>query len=159
MKKFLSYLPKNLKIKDFPQLNWLYFNGKPEENSQFDACLKWGIYYSYKKNSSSGIFELDVQVKIEEGSWYKKGRETEYLLNHERGHYVIALIYGNHFKNNLLSKKLKMNYENFDYEKEIYYEFNLIFEECLEIQALYDCETNHSILEESQRKWNEILCL
>ncbi len=159
MKRFLSHLPLNLKIKEIPELDWINFNGKPDENSQYDACLKWGIYYDYRINSSSGILDFNVQIKIEEGSWYKKGKETKDLLKHERGHYVIASIYGNHFKNIIMTKNFTKKNLYVNVEKEFYHEFNEIFNQCLEIQALYDNETNHSLVIESQKKWNEILCI
>ncbi len=155
MKRFLSHMP-HFNSKPVSKLSWGDFKGTPEENSPYDACLKWGIYYNYKFNRSSGLIQLDVNVKSIESSWFRKGKETEDLLVHERGHYVIAAVYGSLFKNTIEA----IHFPNeFHVEKEISRNFDEIFNNCLQMQDVYDEETNHSLNTEMQKRWNDVLFL
>jgi hypothetical protein len=143
-------------IKKIKSLTWKDFKGKPEINSPFDACLKWGIYYNYKyeigPNEEPNV-NLNVECKIGTDSWFKNGKETEELLNHEYGHFLIAFIYSERFKSKVKDAKFSLKEVDANIQKV----FDDTFKDCVNYQNLYDKETNHSLNKEIQKKWNDKL--
>jgi hypothetical protein len=137
------------KVHGIRVLNWNHFKGLPEASSPYDACLRWGIFYSYSK------FSFHVRVHIGETSWYKPGKETEELLKHEQGHLIITHMFGEKLLREL--NGIPKNFKNPEIDNQANILFDKIFKQCEEYQELYDQETNHSLNKTVQKRWNELL--
>jgi hypothetical protein len=131
----------------YKNLKWSNFEGTAFKTDTLSAgCsikLKWDYEISKK------VIKIRVySVFSKRESWYKD--TSEYALNHEMGHFNIGEI----LARRLRQKVSEMSGELLDQETidSIFKEYtNMLFE----MQALYDVETNHSIISSEQTRWNK----
>jgi hypothetical protein len=147
-------------LKSIKKLTWMDFKGIPDGKSCYDACLNWGIYYNYTyqpdpKKLEIAKINMQVSCRALETSWYKRGKETEELLIHELGHLIIAHVFANKIRDKVLNSCIHLK----SVDEKIKKIFEDLFEECVNYQNLYDDDTNHSLNNMLQQKWNEHLQL
>ncbi len=137
-------------------LTWNDFTGKPDKSSSFEANTYWEISYSFKgisfkKGDTATIEGFAVTLTFNTNkSWVKKGSETDYLLQHEQGHFNTGLLCQAEMFNQIKSTVfLKNNFQ--DKLKAI---FSNTMEKYHAMGLKYDEETDHSKNKESQEKWN-----
>ena len=85
------------------------------------------------------------------GSWVKKSDKTDYLLKHEQTHFDIYEVNARKLREELQTKKLtpKNAQDVLNRLVDKYQELNI------KTQERYDSETEHSIKEAKQKKWND----
>lgn len=137
-------------------LDWSDFRGEPDVASHFDSAVNTGITYqwSYSKEEGDDI-ELDFEVDsfcYPSLSWVKKGQNTAYLLAHEQLHFDISELHAR-----IMRKKLKEYQPSKD--KNVRKDLNKMYKRVermrINMQELYDEETNHSEDKVAQKKWEQ----
>ncbi len=138
------------------KLNWNDFT--VVENSKrggFKAETNSGLRYS--AGEENGKIKIDVSCYFNPvESWVVKGKDTDYLLNHEQRHFDITEIHARILRQRLEkinNQPLRQFIENGDGPRmqEIYEE---TFSDLLKMQDLYDEETHHSIKTDQQKIWD-----
>lgn len=132
----------------YQSLDWNDFQGKIENDSEFDATIKSGI--NFKTNYASNPTQYLVFTgMIPEKSWVKRSNEDaefEKLLNHEQRHFDIVKIHENLLKDSLR----KVKYDSQSYEEII--KFFSAKEDTF--SRRYDEFTSHGFSHSKQRIWN-----
>lgn len=92
------------------------------------------------------ILELDIKK-----SWVLKDKNTDELLEHEKGHFTIGLIIVSEWQEKVRNSKFhKIAY--YAALRRLLFEFSAKYNK---MQRDYDMETKHSKNKEAQAKWNE----
>jgi hypothetical protein len=151
-------------IEDIP-LTWKDFTVKEGfRNHPFDAKIYTNTPYKWKiknkDNKTSLVISMELFVNTEK-SWVKKEfldknqkDKTQELLNHEKGHFIIALI---HFK-----KAQKILSEYTFNKQQVKLQIDSIFKSANarldSTNETYDNETNHMLVADKQQEWiNKLL--
>ena len=130
-------------------LGWKDFKGKPKNNHPFDAETNWAVEYSCALNGDTLRFTLKCYFDMN-GSWVKKGKGTEVLLNHERNHFDLGEVYARKMRKALL----EYAYHRITIDKDVQTIYDKMFSECQSVQKQYDKETDHSKNQAKQDKWD-----
>jgi hypothetical protein len=139
-------------------LVWSDFQGRPDAGSPYFATTAWGLSFGYddvKFKGDTALFQ-NLKIKLEmsaDKSWVKKGKETDGLLKHEQGHFDIGRLC-------LMDIMHQLNTTTFqrpDFQAKIRAVFSETIQKYKTLDAKYDAETNHSINNEQQQKWNGFL--
>jgi hypothetical protein len=138
-----DYIPWNIERK----LSWDDFLAPSPANSSDAALTTTYVGFSFSK--SRDVINYKIECKFQKSrSW---GRvKTDYILNHEQGHFDIAEIFARKLNKEIkeyLSKSNKHEGMNPIYSK--------LMQEKRDMQTLYDEESNHSINKTKQAEWNE----
>ncbi|EAS03546.1 secreted protein (macronuclear) [Tetrahymena thermophila SB210] len=150
-----EYLPTRIAGIQIKKVQWSDFPGKADPEMSFWAHIYWFINYNYqveqRQNNKNRYLDfkvrsINVSVKISNKSWVRK--QTDYLLSHEQGHYLIGCLCALDFKQQVLKKRYSANYSN-----EINQIFNQTLKQYSNMEILYDEETNHSKHFEKQTQW------
>ena len=106
--------------------------------SQKNEKVEMGVY---------GFFE-------KKKSWVKKRHSSDKLLNHEQKHFDLCEVYRRKF-----IKKLETQnpIDNKKFSEQMQETFNLIFAAYTQEQSRYDRETEHSLNEEEQERWDKYI--
>jgi len=131
-------------------LKWKDFKGKQDNNHPFDAETNWAVEYSCGLNQDTLSFTLKCYFD-KNGSWVKKGKETDVLLNHERMHFNLGEVYSRKLRKALLEHAYNRETINEDVQTL----YNNMFSECQVAQKRYDKDTNHSKIQDKQEQWDE----
>jgi hypothetical protein len=136
-------------------LQWSDFKGTPDESSPYFAYTAWktnvkfsGVRFEGEKAIVSG-FEMTVEFD-ENKSWVKKGKESDELLKHEQGHFDVGLLY----MRDVLSSFPSVSFTRTNFKEEFKNFIEAIHKKYADMGKQYDSETNHSILRDTQAKWN-----
>lgn len=132
--------------KEDQKLRWADYKGKsdPSVGAAASTATYLGIDYNF---SPKGLTYKITCSFSRSKSWGL--HKTEYILNHEQGHFDIAEVHARilnkkmaayKFDRNTYKNDLRMIYEEVIAEKEL-------------MQNKYDEETNHSIEKEKQTEW------
>lgn len=148
-----SFLPKQEAInwQNGSELNWKSFKAKAPKSSSYKALSAVGI--SAGMSLENGNLELTVQSYFEPKESWTKEKESEYLLNHEQMHFNISEIH---------ARRLRKEYLNADWTlKNFKTNFSKLLKQQLaeenKMQEAYDSETNHSIVNEEQARWDKFV--
>jgi len=127
-------------------LQWKDFTGRVKKTGTSIALTAGSIEYSFMDNKP-GVFAYFVKNK----SWYIRKTASDYLLRHEQYHFNIAELYARKIRKQIIESNLAKDAKKLDKA------FKKNFREFSAFQRKYDEETNHSIIEEEQERWeNEI---
>lgn len=119
------------------------------DNSYENALASVGISYSVTFDNS----KADIVIKTffrTDLSWFDKSIQSDWLLQHEQGHFDIAEIFARKLKkemSNILFPK------NNDCNKVVTDMYDKYFNEMKKMQELYDKETDHSRNRNEQLRW------
>jgi hypothetical protein len=127
-------------------------------NHPFDAKIYTNTPFNWKVKNKGDKALLVISTELivnAEKSWVKKEfldrnqkAKTQELLNHEKGHFIIALIKFKQLENDLVK---------FPYSRNVKKEMDSIFKACSGqtqlINETYDTETNHMLIADKQQEW------
>jgi hypothetical protein len=132
-------------------LTWNDFKAKPDNVGQEAAMTASAI--ETNMTHQNYLVNMTIETKFYPyASWSLKNKQNDYILKHEQLHFDITELYSRMLKKELL--------DNLKYKKDIT-KYQPIAQKDMkawdEAQRLYDKETNHSINESAQEKWNEYI--
>lgn len=146
---FVSFAPDDNFIDWTPsrKLVWSDFKGSPDPASTNAALTNSSIHAEFGFNNKKLTHSIKCRFD-KQRSW---GRiKTDYILNHEQGHFNIAEIHAR-----MLHKELG------EYEfnpKTVNKDINRIYEQVMKLhvttQKNYDLQTNHSLDSLKQKEWD-----
>lgn len=136
------------------KLTWSDYKAGPNPNS--DAAASTTTYLGIEYNISQDGMGFKIQCRFSRTrSWGR--HKSEYILQHEQGHFDIAEI----FARKLNKEMLEYKFNKKTYAKDLDKIYNDLMKEKEETQNKYDRESNHSIIKEKQMEWlkkiNEML--
>lgn len=141
------------------KLQWTDFKGQPDPSSKFFAHVYWNVSYRYtyapislNKPDSVRVF-LKPEYVLEDRAWIKKGRESDRLLKHERGHLRFAELLVLEFMNQINNKTFHRSVV----QSRVDSAFKTLLAKYTAIEKQYDKETDHMNNEAGQKKWDETL--
>lgn len=133
-----------------PVVSWADF--KPVSSMDGPESAHIHIAISSAVEYDEGNLKIEIKCyMIREKSNVIKGKETDYLLNHEQKHYDLQEVFARKIRKRYLEKT---DYVFDNLQKDLNDIFNDEIRKSHELQALYDAETDHSINEEKQNEWN-----
>ncbi len=154
----LTYCPKTFSASDNEsgerlkwdsqtRLSWKDFKGKSNKNSMLAAETNSGIHFSYQ--CSGNKMDFDIYAYFDKEKSWTKPNSTDVVLNHEQLHFDITELYARKMRQKFLSlrnpcKKSKAELQGV---------FSALMKEHRTMQNTYDRETNHSLKEKEQAKW------
>jgi predicted secreted Zn-dependent protease len=160
----LNLFGQQYKYSDVPVLTLSDFKDAPKIKGMKNALAYTGFYVSYnikeKSMVSNSKLKIVYQTRVflrKDISWLDKKslsrdkNKLSQILNHERGHLLIAYILANE-----LQKRMSKMYIG-DYHKQAKTVADMVFAEFRNFEYRYDMETNHSNNISKQREWNKKL--
>jgi hypothetical protein len=130
------------------KLAWSDFQGKPDASSPFKAKTESSLDIQISTKGMEATITMKTSFS-KTASWVKT--PTDLLLKHEQTHFDIAELWTRKFKQKLKGKTFPVS----GFQKMLNSLHGEIQREGHAMQALYDKETNHSILEKEQDKWTK----
>ena len=138
-------------------LTWQDFKGPVDPNSPFFANTTSGISYSWSMRSSARGKEYSYEVFsffIPERSWVRAGGGSSNLLAHEQLHFDITELYARKLRKALV----EFDFENSrDVKSALQNLYKKMETERALLQKKFDAETEHSIDEAAQLKWQKFV--
>ena len=131
-------------------LTWDDFQGKARKN-HFASAMS-DVTFSVSIKSEGNKLMVFVQPSFNtKGSWVKPDDKTDYLLKHEQTHFDIYEVNARKLRQELQTKKItpKNAQDVLNRLIDKYQALNI------KTQDRYDGETEHSLKEAKQEKWNE----
>jgi len=137
-------------------LIWEDFTGDPDKRSPWYANTAWYLGTKVASVTFKGdtailhglAFNLELDPK---NSWIKKGYESDELLNHEQGHFNIALL----FQMELIKESKKIIFFRSDFGKKLASFYDSLYKKYTAMNEKYDEETRHSANKAQQHKWDQ----
>lgn len=134
-------------------LMWSDFKGKPLVDYFAGAVTASGFAFDSQMDFDGTNIYLNIGVYTfftKNDSWEKPQINSAYHLLHEQHHFDITRIGSEKFINELQ----KAHFTKDNYTKLLTSIFDKVYKENMDIQHLYDEETNHNINVEKQLEWN-----
>jgi len=129
------------------KLSWSDFKAAPDPSSSNAALTHSSIFLDLGHNDTKLTYAIRCRFN-QSRSW---GRiKNDYILNHEQRHFDISEIHARRLHKGLKHYVFRSKTVNEDTQK-IYQE---AMQRHVEMQQLYDRETNHSLNAEKQREWD-----
>lgn len=135
------------------KLTWADFQAPPRRGSHYAAEVFTSFAYEGKSTVKNGIIVLNLTAKaymLKPSSWARSDARNAYALNHEQRHFDIVKIIVERFKRKIQPDSLTLD----DYNSITQYQFIESFREMSRLQTQYDNETNHSLNQAAQERWN-----
>jgi len=135
------------------KLTWADFRAIPRPASRYAAEVFTSFAYEGRSTVKDGVIILNLTARaymIKDQSWSRAESKNAYALNHEQRHFDITKIIVERFKRKIHPDSLTLS----DYNSIIQYQFIESFREMHKLQEQYDKETNHSINQPEQERWN-----
>jgi hypothetical protein len=128
-------------------VSWADFKGTADASSPYQANTETEVKVDVKTKGNQAL--MTIQCYFNKNlSWVKK--PTDYLLTHEQMHFNITEISTRKFRQRLSGKTFPLN----EFQQVLNTTHAAIRKESKEMQAQYDKETEHSVNEAAQKKWN-----
>lgn len=136
------------------KLTWADFRAEPRRGSHYAAEVFTSFAYEGKSSVKDGVIQLNLTAKaymLKTSSWGRPDARNAYALNHEQRHFDIVKIIVERFKRKIHPDSLTLE----DYNSITQYQFIESFREMNRMQTQYDNETNHSLNQVVQERWNQ----
>lgn len=136
------------------KLTWDDFQATPRKGSHYAAEVFTSFSYEGKSAVKDGVIVLTLRAKtymLKPSSWARADARNAYALNHEQRHFDITKIIVERFKRKIHPDSLTLE----DYNSITQYQFIESFREMAKMQTQYDNETNHSLNQVAQERWNQ----
>ncbi|GAB3708031.1 hypothetical protein GCM10027592_42740 [Spirosoma flavus] len=136
------------------KLTWADFKGEARKSSHYAAEVFTSFSYEGKSVVKNGVIILNLNAKaymLKNSSWGRADAKNAYALNHEQRHFDITKIILERFKKKLNPDSLTLE----DYNSIAQYQFIESYRELNRMQTQYDDETNHSLNQAAQERWNQ----
>jgi hypothetical protein len=129
------------------KLSWDDFKMDSPSSTRDAALTTTFVGFSYSRTRD--IITFDIECKFQKSrSW---GRlKTDYILNHEQGHFDIAEIFARK-----LNKEITLFLAKSKQHEELNKIYTKVMNEKRDTQQQYDDETNHSINKTQQAAWDK----
>ena len=131
------------------QLTWNDFQGKVNESSSYKANTETEVAVQIKAKGEEANVTLECFF-IKGASWTKT-HDNAYLLEHEQTHFNITEIGVRKFRKMLSGKSFAVK----NFQQELKKMHSEVGRDSKAMQAEYDKETEHSVNEAAQKKWNK----
>ncbi len=128
---------------------WTDFRGYPPSGSTHSAYSTIGFEINYNLIKDTLYFKCITSFNCT-ASWFKKNEATPTLLKHEDLHFDISEAYGRSLKK--LVKETPLT--QLDYKEKLDKMIRFVQQETANYQKAYDKETNYSLIQGQQQKWN-----
>ncbi len=128
---------------------WSDFRGSVASGSYRSAYSSVGFAINADLISDTLYFKCITCFNCT-ASWYKKSEATPDLLNHENLHFDISEAYARSLKKMVKETPLTKS----DYKEKIDKMIQFMKSETASYQKLYDRETDYSLNQQQQQKWN-----
>jgi len=130
------------------KLVWDDFKASPDGTSSNAALTNAKIVFNYGHNGK--ILKFSVRCGFDKTkSWARI--KNDYILEHEQKHFDIAELYARKLYKALTEYQFK--------EKTVDKDLNAIYQKVMQehftTQGEYDSQTDHSLKQEEQKKWDE----
>jgi hypothetical protein len=135
-------------------LTWADFKGVPDNRHAGGAITASGFAFDAKMNMIANKVYLDITVYTffcKHNSWKKPNINSSYHLLHEQHHFDITRLCAEEF----VKEIAKSNFTRDNYQKGLVAVFDKVNTQSADLQRAYDTETNHSINQEAQFRWND----
>ncbi|KAA9040873.1 hypothetical protein FW778_02200 [Ginsengibacter hankyongi] len=135
-------------------LTWADFKGRPVENYFAGAVTASGFAFDSQIDFDGTSIYLNIGVYTfftKNDSWKKPQIHSDYHLLHEQHHFDLTMIGSEKF----IDEIQKAHFTKDNYTKLLTSIFDKVYKENMDIQHLYDAQTNHSINVEKQLEWNK----
>lgn len=135
------------------QLTWADFRAEPRRGSHYAAEVFTSFSYEGKSSVKNGIITLNLTAKsymLKNSSWARADAKNAYALNHEQRHFDITKLIVERFKRKIHPDSLTVE----DYNSIVQYQFIESYREMNRMQQQYDDDTNHSVNQTAQERWN-----
>ncbi len=129
------------------KLVWSDFQGIPDTPSKYGAVSNPIIKYHLSSNEDS--FKVKVICFFIKSSSWSKFKNSDTLLMHEQGHFDISEIFARKLRKEFA--EYKFNYRTVGHDIDKLFRINK--QQCLEMDSLYDKETNLSRYGKQQIIW------
>ncbi len=127
-------------------LTWNDYKGKPDARS--DAAASTTTYLGIEYNIGAGGFSYKIQCRFSKTrSWV--ATKTDYILQHEQGHFDIAEI----FARKLHKQMREYKYDKQNFKTDLRNIYEKVTKEKEDLQNQYDSETDHSRKSVHQAEW------
>lgn len=128
------------------RLTWADFKGKP--SGARDEAANTNTHMGFDIGMKNNTITYKITCRFSKTkSWVRT--KTDYILQHEQGHFDIAEIFARQ-----LYKDVKEYVDKGGKNPEkLSHLYQQTMEEKIQMQTDYDAETNHSINKEEQKKW------
>ena len=136
-------------FKDNHLLTWDDFKGAPKSNTPYKALTETQTTFEITMKDGEAI--ISIQNYFDKNSSWTKERNNNKLLEHEQTHFNISELWTRKFRQKLNGKAYRIK----EFQKELNALHNEIHKESKAMQAEYDKETEHSVNEANQQKWNK----
>jgi len=133
------------------QLEWRDFKGKPDTRTNHQARTNYEVGFDI--NIENGKVEFVVTCNFaRHKSWVKKPAVgNDYLLRHEQLHFDLAEVYARKMRKQFAEANITIR--NLQEKSNKIYQAN--WKALVEMQKEYDHDTDHSINETEQAKWDK----
>lgn len=130
------------------KLTWDDFRGKPDPDSPNAALTNSAINLEFGYNNTGLTYSIKCRFN-KSLSWVRM--KTDYILNHEQGHFDIAEAHAR-----MLHKELAgYRFNSRTVGKDVNGMYSEVMEKHVDMQKAYDIETMHSIDSAQQRVWDD----
>ena len=133
------------------QLEWSDFQGKVPGATRYAALTSSAIDMEVKGDGNIATFFVRTTFDPAD-SWSKKDKRSDFLLKHEQLHFDITEYHTRLLRQKLKSVKFKSVSSIGPTVQKL---FRKISTKADKMQDKYDKETNHSIITDKQKEWNE----
>ncbi len=130
-------------------LTWDDFKGKPDASSPYKALTKSVVTIDIKTKGMEAF--LTIQNYFDKNLSWTKDKSNAYLLSHEQTHFNIAEVWTRKFRQKIKGKTFELK----SFQRDLNDMHSEIHRESKIIQMEYDKETEHSVNETNQQKWNK----
>ena len=130
-------------------LSWDDFKGKPNAASSYKALTETQVSIEIKAKGTEAT--LIIQNYFDKDRSWSKDKNNLVLLSHEQTHFNISELWARKFRQSLKGKSFRIS----SFQKELNSLHSNIHKESMDMQAEYDKETEHSVNQTAQQKWNK----
>ena len=135
------------------KLTWNDFQGKPDYHNVGGAVTSSGYAFDAEIKTEGKIIYINIGVYVffsKKSSWKKSTISSDYHLLHEQRHFDITRLGAENFINALVKSKFTKD----NYNKVLDDIFDKAYADNIALQEKYDNETQHSLNNDMQVKWN-----
>jgi hypothetical protein len=136
------------------KLSWADFQGIPDAHHFGGAVTSSGFAFDSDIRLTHDVININIGVYTffsKKSSWKKKDINSTYHLLHEQHHFDITRLGAEQF----VKEIAKANFTRDNYRQVLEAVFDKVYNQSVELQRAYDAETNHSINQQAQLRWND----
>jgi hypothetical protein len=131
------------------KLRWADFTGAAPARPPYSAYTY--VMNAYDVNTTSDSVFVNVTCRFQNNLSWRLNRDTsDYLLNHEQGHFDLCEVHARKFRMYVSKWNGKQDLATY-----LSSNFNVVYIGLQQMHKTYDKETDHSRNKAQQKKWDE----